>query len=299
MTDQQVLDWLDGHAGPVCGRFQPDQLNRPLKEQSAKKPGPGRYWHYFIALFLSSSELAAQTRPAKPATTQPIPFGRDARMLTGDTAITGESASPPDVLHGTLVDGNGHPVSFATILYKEHKGVSADAGGRFSIPRAHLAGSRVLTISAVGYETLQVDVSQLQNGLINTPPMQELVGTLGGLVVVARHRKRRPIADTLAVIKDTLAACFNLPKKNFTVYPNPVPRGNSITITAQADKPGSYAVQLFNISGELLQSTTASRDQLTGAFPLTLPPTLSPGTYIIRLSHPEMAKVYTQPIIVL
>lgn len=302
MTDQQVLDWLTAHTGSVCGRFHQDQIDRPVTEESSKKSGPGRYWHYFIALLLSSSELAAQAQPAKPTTTQQIPFGREGRYLLGDTVMAPEPTSPPAILHGKLVDDSGQPVPFATIMYKEHQGVAADANGRFSIPAVNLAGVRTLTISALGYVTLKVDVKKLDlTGVMQTlPTMQMQPVVMGELVVTQiRHRKRKPIADTLSVIKDTVVSCLNFPKKTLTVYPNPVAHGNSITITAQLDKSGNYAVQLFDLTGSLLQSTIAGRDQLSGAFQLTLPSTLSPGTYIVRLSHPGIEKAYTQQIVVL
>ncbi|HVU95313.1 MAG TPA: carboxypeptidase regulatory-like domain-containing protein [Puia sp.] len=299
MTDQQVLDWLARHTGSVCGRFHPDQLNRPLTAPSPKKPR--RYWHYLIALLFSSSELAAQTQPARPTTTQQLPFGRENRYLLGDTVMVSGLTSPPAILHGRLVDERGRPVPYATIMYKEHKGVAADADGRFSIATADLAGVRTLTITAVGYETLKVDVNNLDLSAVmqTLPPMKMETVLMGDVVTVVRHRKRRPIADTLARIKDTVAACFSPVKQNFTIYPNPVARGNSITITAQVDKPGTYVVQLFDLSGTLLQSTTAAREQLSRAMQLTLPGRLLPGTYILRISHPAMAKPYTQSIIVL
>ena len=301
MTDQQVLDWLSGHTGSVCGRFHPRQLNRPLTAQPLKKPT--RYWHYFVALLLSSTELTAQSQPAQPVNTQQLPFGRENRHLLGDTVMVPGLTSPPAVLRSRVVDDKGIPVSGATIMYKEHKGVSADGEGNFSIPAVYLIGVRTLTISAVGYEPLKVDVDKLDMSaamqpllVMNMEPMM-----VGEVVSVVRHRRSRKkaVADTLAKIKDTIISCISPIKNNFTVYPNPVARGNSITITAQVDKPGTYIVQLFDLSGTLLQSTTAAREQLSGAMQLTLPGKLSPGTYIVRLSHPGMNKPYTQQIIVL
>jgi len=304
MTDLEILDWLAHHAGPVCGRFHPDQINRPLTGQPSKKSGPGRYWNYFIALLLSSSELAAQTQPSKPPTTQQIPFGREGRYLLGDTVMEPEPTSPPAILRGRMVDDNRQPVPFATILYEENKGVAADADGCFSIPVANLAGVRTLSISAAGYVTLKVDVQKLNlDGSMHMqtlPTMQMQPTTMGDVLITrVRHHKKKLIADTLSIIKDTVTSCLGLPKNNFIIYPNPVARGNSITITAQRDKSENYAVQLFDLTGGLLQSITAGRDQLSGAFRLTLPPTLSPGTYIVRLSHPGTNKVFTRQIVVL
>jgi len=302
MTDQQVLDWFEGHAGSVCGRFHPAQLGRPLAaEPPSKKSSLGRYWHYFLAFLLSSSELAAQGQPAKPPTTQQVRIGEEAGHLIGDTVMAPERTSPPTVLHGRLVDEYGRSVPFASILYKEHAGLFADSGGCFSIPAANLTGVSTLTITAIGYETLKVNLKTLNLAAGVQPllimKMEPLV--LGKVATVVHRRRRKPIADTIAVLKDTVATCFNFPKTNLTLYPNPVPRGNSITISAQLEKSGTYGVQLFDLSGTLLQSTTADRDQLSGHFTLPLPATMSPGTYLVRISHPALNKVYTQQIVVL
>jgi hypothetical protein len=304
MTDSELLDWFAKHPGPVCGRFLPGQLERPLMEQPKKKPGLARYWHYLVALLLSSTELAAQTKPAKPVkplATQQIPFGREGQYLTGDTLIFEKPESPPEVLQGTVVDEKGRPLSFATILYKEHKGVVADSIGRFSIPRADLGGSQFLTITAVGCEKLLVDISQIQTGQIALLPMKSLPVFVGGAVAsaVVKHRKRKPVADTLALIKDTLVSCLPVTKKTLTLYPNPVPRGNSITLTAKLEPEGTYTIQLYNISGLLLQSTTASSSELSGAYKLSLPAILSPGVYIVQVSHPGISKPCTQQFTVL
>ena len=121
---------------------------------------------------------------------------------------------------------------------------------------------------------------------------------MGDIVTVVRRRKKRSVADTLSTIKDTLITCLNPAKKDFTVYPNPVSRGNAVTIAAHLTQPGTYSVQLFNLSGGLLESFTADREQLSGNLSMNIPATLPPGTYIVTLSHPEGKRVYTQQIVV-
>jgi hypothetical protein len=301
MTDRQVFDWLASHSGPTCGRFHEEQLNRPLLRQPTKTPAPIRYWHYLVALLLSSTELVAQSQSARPLTTQQFPTNGEGRFLTGDTVMTPEPASPPALLKGQILDADGRPVSFASVRYEEHKGVAADAEGRFSIPWATLAGVRTLSISAVGYQSLQVNLDKLQKKNISFIPvkLQMHVMVMGDLVTVVRHRRKKTVADTLTAIRDTIAACLNLRKNDFSVYPNPVPRGNPVTITARPEKSGTYAIQLFSISGELLHSTTAGSEQLSGAFPFNLPLSVPSGTYIIRLFQPGAGKDYTRQIIVL
>lgn len=305
MTDQEVLNWLARHQGPTCGRLRQDQLQRPLIATPEKKPGPGRYWHYFIAVLLSSSEIAAQAQPAKPATSQQTQSNGDRRLhiantLIGDTIMTPARKGPSDTFRGRLLDVGGNPVSFATIMYKEKQGVAADADGNFSIPIANLTGIHTVKISALGYEPTQLDISKFpQDGEIGIFPIVRMEpAVLGELVTVVHRRKKRPVADTLATIKDTLLTCLNPAKKALSVYPNPVSRGNAVTIAAKLPQPGTYSVQLFNMSGGLLESFPADREQLSGALSMNIPATLPPGTYIVTVSHPNLNRPYTQSIVV-
>ncbi|HLZ86749.1 MAG TPA: hypothetical protein VKQ52_05910, partial [Puia sp.] len=208
MNDQEVLNWLGRHQGPTCGRFRQDQLQRPLVATPEKKPGPGRYWHYLIALLLSSSEIAAQTQPAKPATSQQTPSNGEGRLaiantLIGDTILSPARMLPAGTFRGRLLDVDGNPVSFATIMYREKQGVAADAEGYFSIPIANLAGVHILKITAVGYQSTQLDISKIppEGKILIFPIVRMETVVVGELVTVTRRKRKRPVADTLSMIK--------------------------------------------------------------------------------------------------
>jgi hypothetical protein len=147
----------------------------------------------------------------------------------------------------------------------------------------------------------QKEQSHLLLGRIQVYPvvMMEVSTTLGLTAVVVRHpKKTKPMADTLSLIKDSLA-CIGLSQKTLTVYPNPVAKGNSITVSARFDQPGTYRVQLFSLSGVVLESLEVNGQGKSENILMTLPAYLAPGTYIVRISHPSIKKDYTNEIVVL
>ena len=320
MDDREVLYWLTRRQGPTCGRFRQDQLNRALIAAPEPKHPRWRYWHYLVAGLLFSSEVSAQAKPADVQTTQQPSSGhdsqhlirdsqliRDNRHLIGDTTIVTVRPAPSDaicadVIRGRVVDNIGNPVPFATIALNHKPLVVADADGYFSIPAKDVSDKQTLTITTVGYEPVQVDVKKLRaNDQVQVVPvvlMRETV-TLGLVVVETRHRKKaNPIADTVSRLKDTLA-CIGLTKKALSVYPNPVARGNSITLSASLDEPGAWRAQLFSISGVLMETAEVESRQKFETMSMNIPANLAPGAYLIRLSHPALKKTYTQQIVVL
>jgi hypothetical protein len=228
MEDNEVLQWIANHQGSACGRFRPDQLNRPMVNPPEKK-SRWRYWHYLIAGVLFSSEVTAQTKPATAPMSQ-----HDNSILLGKI-----KANKP----------------------------------------------------------VEINVEQLRTtNQIDMSPVTTLRGMVGGLVVTT-YTRRKPIADTISMFKDTLAAIGLLPK-TLTVYPNPVAKGNCITVAARLDQTGTYTIQLFSISGTLMQTTQVNGAPKVPTFSINIPGNLTPGTYIVRLSHPALTKCYTQAIVV-
>jgi hypothetical protein len=99
------------------------------------------------------------------------------------------------------------------------------------------------------------------------------------------------------MIKDTLVAIGLLPKA-LTVYPNPVAKGASITVAARLDQTGTYTIQLFSIAGILMQTTQVNGAPKTPKLSITIPANLTPGTYVVRVSHPALTKSYSEEVVV-
>jgi hypothetical protein len=265
MDDHELLQWFTRHQGSVCGRLRPDQLNRPVAAVKEKLHNRWRYWHYLIAGLLFSAEASAQINPA-------------------------------DSARGRVVDANSHPISYASVMYGPKQGVATDANGYFAISMNKLSQHQILTISAIGYEMLHLNVDQLLTAdHVHTSPIviveKEVIA--GDVVITRVKRKRKPLADTISLFKDTLAS-IGLTRPALTAYPNPVARGGEITLKARLDQQGKYNIQLLTTTGALI--ATKDVDQANIALPI--PANLVPGTYFIRLSHPALSKCYTQEIVV-
>ncbi|MBN8855719.1 MAG: hypothetical protein BGO55_22925 [Sphingobacteriales bacterium 50-39] len=300
MDDQEVLQWFTLPKGSVCGRFRQDQLRRSLVATLEKKRSKWRYWHYLVAGLLFSSEISAQSDPHRPPIGQHISPGERNRLLIGDTTATSAPGFSQDYVRGKVMDGNGNPLPGATVMFGPRKGVVTDEQGYFSIASKTVPAGASLIISYVGFVTIttpadkfRVDGQQQAYRIVTMTAAE----TQGLVVIAGRVSAHKSKRDTLTLVKDTLA-CIGLGKKALTVYPNPIARGNSITITARLDQLGIYIVQLFSISGSLLETQEVPGGQKSGNISMNIPATLTPGAYVVRLSNSTAGKSYTQQVVV-
>ncbi len=270
MSDTEIARILStGPNGGTCGRFLPNQLNRALLPESARSARRLGLWQYLLAGLLLSTEVSAQQK------------------------------ARADTVHIRLVDNSNSPVSFATIMVQPRHGYQADADGRVTIPRPALKDVDSLTISGIGYATTRVSTTSLGDSVEKVILLPVASMGLGEVVVVggvsAHHRKPKKIA---AVLRDTLA-CVGLVKNSLTVYPNPVARGASVTLSLRVNDQGIYTAQLFTLSGVLKESMEINADQKSLEVLMNIPGTLTAGTYFVRLSNPATQKVYTKEVLVL
>lgn len=299
MDDRELVEFFTQYQGSVCGRLTKDQLDRPLLTTPERKTRSWHYWHYLIAGLLFSSEASAQSNPAIIQTTQNPSNKPETNTLTGDTIMYNRKQQP-DSIRGHVIDNQGRPVSFASIFYGPKQGVMADDNGYFSIAANKLTGHQTLSVSAIGYNSNTVSVEKvLTNNQIKLTMYENTLGeivTVGGAVV--KHRKKKkPIADTVSMFKDTLAA-IGLTKPALTAYPNPINRGGSLTISTRLDQSGPYSLQLYSSSGALVTSRELNKTADNNNLSLPVPASLVPGIYFVKLSHPKLSKCYSQEIIV-
>jgi hypothetical protein len=68
------------------------------------------------------------------------------------------------------------------------------------------------------------------------------------------------------------------------LYPNPS-KSADVKLSLQAMVPGTYAVQILDMTGRLVTTTTLNHRSVNGEYRILEGRLLSPGTYLIRLSQ--------------
>jgi hypothetical protein len=314
MSDQEVISWMTQQKGNICGRFQGEQLNRdlvappanlafPASLPPARKIGRLVIWRYLLTGLLLSSEassISAQSKSAGPPVSQHDSTS-DKDIVTAGFVTTQQPPSRkndlPEILRGRLMDENGRPIPYASIMTRPGHGYVADSTGYFAIPRNSLSDEHTLTISSVGYQTLVIDAVRMwKNDDEKIIPLKMQERLMGDVVVAGKVAVTRikPSKKAAILLRDSLA-CIGFTKKALAVYPNPVARGAAVTLSVRLDEPGTYTVQLFSMSGALEETMPVESKTVLMNIPATIPA----GIYFIKLSHPAVKKVYTQQVVVL
>ncbi len=299
MSDPEMLAWFARADKDVCGRFTDDQLNRDLSPAKPPKRNRWAVLNFLLAGLLVSSEVSAQEKPPKAPTGFVEKVGDRPQVTLGKVRM-----APEDTSHITLKvveDIKGAPIPWTTLQIGEKK-FSTDANGSCTIPRKDMLKGQEIILSSVGYAKKIVTINNhfLQSNSAVIILAERMI-TMGEVITVVRKSKRKawiPLTDTGKVvrcIKDTLL-CI---KKPLTVYPNPVVRGASVTLSLQMDQPGNYMAQLFSSSGALVESMHIEGVDGPRTELLEIPGTLAAGMYFIKLFNTQTGKLYKEKVMVL
>ena len=305
MSDQEVLAWISGAGKSVCGRFMEDQLNRDLSPVAPLKKNRWVVWQFLLAGLLMSSEVSAQEKaPDPPVIKFNIAPARDQPIVVGGVRSVQPSQLPGRIKLQIVDSSTGEPVSGATIRI-DKASFSADNQGRVSIALKKFLSAPALEITSIGYSArvLTVDKSFL-SGAVQTISLSRTAEVLGDVTVIAYGKTicRRTtglvsVVRRTTILQDTLAF-LGLVKTPFTVYPNPVARGASVTISLRDIKPGTYMAQLFSTSGILVETMRMEGVDGPRTELLNIPETVAAGTYFVKLLNTTTGKVTVQKLVV-
>jgi len=291
MTDQQILNYLSARSGKLCGRFDSEQLQRPLVEtKMAKKKS---WWMALtMPLLLLFERSEAQGSVA---------------VITGDTTLStiekepqimGKLTYPSEreiTIKGTVVDEKNEPIPFATI---SEKGalipIAADTDGNFVLRTNSNRRSFTILVSAVGFESAErkIDVSQDTVATITVQMRPSLSGEL--IVVTAGAISSYEPVMFIDTIKTAVKKIVGI--SNFKIYPNPAFKGRLVHIeTANA---GKYQLQLLDNQSRLtkIEELNAESENYQASF--TVPTAIAAGVYYLRLIDEEKKKQYTEKLII-
>jgi len=314
--------------GSICGRFYNDQLDRDIDIPKKRIPWVKYFFQFAVPAFLFSMKATAQgnvaikrvTAKSKPVCS--VMMGdvdpeRTSPVSAARPAIEPKQARPvlelPLLISGKVIDENGNPVPYATVMIKGTKlGGMADSTGIFEIENP-LKKEIIIEVSSVGYETKEVPVSK-KTGNTNDLLVQLARQVMGEVDVVAysyRTMGKISVSGAVSVKKEktdsikTEKTQMNIPvikspeviPSMIKVYPNPVVSGTSINVGCQKLQEGYYTIQLTNQAGQQVLSKQAWIDGEVQVLNIDLPHTAS-GIYFLKLTNKETNKRFTQKVII-
>jgi len=188
MTDQEVLNYFNTSTGNTCGRFNNDQLQRPLQPTKIEKK---KAWWVaaMMPLLLVFAKPKAQSKDStgnrieisiKPSVMGEVSYSKPVKQSPKEIRIKRSKGDEAFTLAGRIVEADAKtPVPFALVSVGDNK-TAADAEGNFVIHGRTNKPVLKLNTVAIGFEvrelkiivqdTIPVDVTNTLKGdtIINT-----------------------------------------------------------------------------------------------------------------------------------
>jgi hypothetical protein len=318
MSDAQLIAFFKKPKQSTCGRFTQEQLENDIPIPRKRIPWVKYFFQIAIPAFLLSVKAVAQTgRTQLPI--EKITAGRNTqlkgsvfqdtliqpandititRSLTGTLGgyISSEVKKHSSNITGTIKDTEGRAISFASVNIKgARKGVVADSLGNFSIKEVSLPCT--LITSSVGFIINEFYLSSDQKSANIQLSMAPALA--GEVVIVGGYRSSKWVNKkrNKKYLKEEICLKPIPSAPTLSVYPNPIASSTPLHLKWQNLEAGNYVIEVYSISGTLMQSqklilekdlkaTALSIDQLTG------------GNYFVRLINDKTGKQLSQLFIV-
>jgi len=292
MTDREVHRFIRQNNGKICGRWRPNQLDRPIIEH----PRKAGWWQIAAstgALLLASTGLQAQRSSMAPCS-MAATSAYAQTIETEKKTEQGNNQVPSIKVFGNVFDQEGNLLIGATVVLGDGKtGTLTDLDGYYEI-EVPKRGAK-LTVSFIGYGTQEAVVEtplpgerslgmnfvldagiELQTVEVKADQTYFGDGFLMGDVIVEHH-----------IVIEEISLTPIPPQPNFLqsaiVFPNPFV--DHLAIELNPEQPTTIIVSLFDTNGSLLkewplQELHGGRQQVQ--FPLKNMYILS-GHYFLQL----------------
>lgn len=291
-TDTELADFFRSQPANICGRFRPDQVQRPLPftpRAERSRLAPWRSAAMIGGLILSGGTVAAQTIPPVTPPVVPVP-GWD---VVGEVQLHTERS-----IRGQILNEEGEPLIGAHIvLVGTAYSTVTDFDGEFALAIPDTLEHFAIDVSYIGYigQTQTFDrkyiaeedqvVMQLEPEVYDLPVVVVTAENreywLGGATGLLYCNKEWPKPEPDEVIDLILET-----------YPNPFV--SNLNVRFQAPQSGQYHLRLLDLSGKLLEQYAVHFDegtqQLALAFELQ---SLPAATYGFQLQTPD-GKAWTK-----
>ena len=299
MTDREIHQYLRVAGDGVCGRFRPDQLQRPIR--AAVLPATG--WRAVAAatgLLFAAGTVAQQIE-------LPVIMGEIAVPIVEQTIGPAPVETIPAearAFRGRVIDETGRPLIGVSVLIEgTRRGTATDLEGRFAL--RVLPGQR-LQLSYVGYEMHHAIIRESDAGYTSAnqtfrllpaanrletvevtgyAPVQGRVAIMGAVSTVSAEESLTCTSSAVTIEPSPTTGAEQWgTNTDLTVFPNPYV--DRITVSFFAEDAGAVSAELFAADGRRLMVWPAQAHE-AGRVEVDLPVSrqgLPTGHHVLRLT---------------
>ncbi|MFY7963768.1 MAG: carboxypeptidase-like regulatory domain-containing protein [Chitinophagaceae bacterium] len=214
-------------------------------------------------------------------------------------------------IRGKVLDKNNNPIGGATINLKGTRlGTSTGVDGSFEMKKLGENNKLTLTISSIGFETKEIEVTtkdlkddlvivlkesknELKQVILQAPYRTiGKIGFVGGVTSISCKKIKPSIKDSTIKL---IQKIFN--NESIKIYPNPVAKNATIHITIK--DVGEHSLQMFDTQSRLITAKNIITKSAKEITEFQLPSSVNSGTYYIRFINETTKKQVTEKLIVL
>ncbi|MEO7309082.1 MAG: carboxypeptidase-like regulatory domain-containing protein [Chitinophagaceae bacterium] len=320
MSDRELLNYFKSNTSNSCGRFNDDQLNKPITVAAQRSIGKWKYfWQFLLPAVFAMNRANGQTKMDKmpPEVCPTSSFERPAvqmtepllRIMVGGYSSKMVVQKDLIIIRGHAVDENGTPLAGASISSADDKfHAVCDGVGNFSLS---LTKAQDFNISYIGYKRKTIPYKSLpkMEGFVSireshftkisgiTISLQAADAALMGDVVIVRNYKpKSPTKSFFSFLRKT--EIQKTPEASLKIFPNPIPAGQDFKIDLSVAKKAAYALEIFSASGKSIQAKSIIMQNLQQTITVDGQQFHEAGVYVVHLVDAENKIVYNGKLVV-
>ena len=300
MSDMQLIAFFKKPStGSLCGRFYNDQLERDFEIPRKRLPWVKYFFQFAIPVFLTGLKSYSQ---GKPFITENYDSLVCTNMNSAEIVIMGKSVVPfvKNEVLGKVVDENGRGISYATVIIKgTRNGAACDSAGNFYLRIPGKQASVSLVASCVGYETAELFVNDLSSQSQSIILKADSTANTGVVVVAYGSVRKGYVTGAMSTIQRSYLQKVRdyFAGDSIKAFPNPAKAGNQIKIEWRKAPAGEYKIDLFSLQGQLIKSSLAEIENEINFFTFQMP-SITPGSYLVRITNKKSGKKLSEKIII-
>lgn len=335
-SDDEIFNFFKNYDGTTCGRFDNEQLERPI-EVFELKPASS-FLKYAASLLLPALMMGTKTNAQQKETRGKVVIaGGVSKRLTkddliqkpfvnkGDTFKIKQIKSLPveQLLRGTIggvmvikqnskikfkgrvVDAeDGSPIIGVSILIKGFsKGTVSNENGEFELLIE--SWNTTLEFTSVGFLKTELNLNTVSIKNEYTVKLSAAVMGMGEVLVVGNNfnRVKGRLGGAIGRVTFQKLSIWDrikdtiLPEK-IKIYPNPVSLSGTINLSFTNLKIGQYQIRLLNSVGQLFYSFQKQISINNEIEQIHLNEKMSAGIYIVQVIDEKKKLVQSSKVIV-